>query len=170
MSGRSRGEIPWSASTSVMISVTIASIFVEPELARDRDPVVAVDDEVQRADAVDVDRRHVGAAAHRRRDPLPAPADPVRGGAEAAVEVAARAVDGADDRVEVDRLQAEAPLAPAAERLDHLVEGQDEVDVVGLAPQPRREARELVPAPGAAEVGLRVLVGEARVHASRVRR
>ena len=153
-----------------MISVTIRVDLVEPELARDRDPVVAVDDEVQVADAVDVDRRHVGAAAHRGRDPLPAPPDPVRGRPEAAVEVPARAVDGADDRVEIDRPQAEAALAAAPERLDHLVEGEDEVDVVGLAPQPGGEAGELVAPTGAAEVGLGVLVAKPVSTSSRVRR
>ena len=143
--------------------------LLEPELAGDRDPVVAVDDEVQGADPVDVDRRHVGAAAHRGRDPLPAPADPVRGRAEAAVELAARAVDRADDRVELDRLEPEPALAAAPERLDDLVEGKDQVDVVGLAAKPRREAGELVAAPCAAEVGLRVLGGKAGVHRRRVR-
>ena len=144
--------------------------LVEPELAGDRDAVVAVDHEVELADAVDLDRRHVGPAAHRGRNPLPAPADAVRRGAEAAVEVASRAVDSADDRVEVDRLQPEPPLAATAERLDHLVEGQDQVDIVGLAPQPGGQAGELMPAAGTAEVRLCVLVGEARVHESRVRR
>ena len=52
-------------------------------------------------------------------------------GAEPAVELAA-AVDRADDRVDVDRLQAELTLAPPSERLDHLLERQDHVDVAGF--------------------------------------
>ena len=136
---------------------------LEPELAGDRDPVVAVLDEVQLADPVDVDRRHRLAAAHRLRDPLPAPAQAPRGGAEAAVELA-RAIDRADDRVELDRLQPEPPLAALAERLDDLVEGQDDVDVVGLAAQALGEIGEPVAAARAAEVGVRVLVGEPGVH------
>src|SRR5687767_7835841 len=97
--------------------------------------MVAVADEVQRADAVNIDRRHRLAASHRLRDPLPAlPAAALRG-PEVAVELA-RAVDGADDRVELDRLQPEAALAAAPERGNDLVEGQDLVDVVGLPAQP----------------------------------
>ena len=142
---------------------------LEAELAGDRDAVVAVLDEVQLADPIDADRRHRLAAAHRLGDPLPAAAHPARGGAEAAVELA-RAVDGADDRVERDRLQPEPALAAPPERLDHLVEGQDQVDVVGLAAQPRGEAGELLAPPRAAEVALRVLGGKAGVHGSRVRR
>src|ERR671917_564658 len=56
----------------------------------------------------------------------------------AAVEVA-RPVDRADDRVERDRLEPERDLAGHAERLDDLVERQDQRDVVGLAPQPPAE-------------------------------
>ena len=56
--------------------------------ARDRDAVVAVLDEVQVADAVDVDRRHRLAAAAGGGDPLPAAADLVRRGPERAVELA----------------------------------------------------------------------------------
>ena len=42
-------------------------------------------------------------------------------------------VHGADHGVQLDRLQAERPLAAQPERGDHLVERQDQVDVVGLA-------------------------------------
>ena len=95
---------------------------------------MAVDDEVQGADAVDVDRRHRLAAAGRGGDPLPAPAHPARGGPEAAIELA-RDVDRADDRVEVDRLQPQPPLPTTAKRGDDLVEREDQADVVGLATQ-----------------------------------
>ncbi len=52
-------------TTSVWISVTLASITSRPSCAGDRDPVVAVLDEVQLADPVDVDRRHRLSPAHR---------------------------------------------------------------------------------------------------------
>ena len=67
-------------------------------------------------------------------------------GPEAAVEVL-RAVDRADDRVELDDLQAALALARAAERLHDLLEGQDQRDVVGLAPQPATEVRQDVRTP-----------------------
>ena len=52
------------------------------------------------------------------------------------------AVDGPDDRVELDHLQPELALAATSERLDDLVEGEDDVDVVGLAAQAGREPGE----------------------------
>ena len=74
--------------------------------AGDGHAVVAVADEVQVADPEDVDRRHRLAALARLGDPLPAPAR-ARRRAEVAVELAAPAVDGADDRVERDHLLAD---------------------------------------------------------------
>ena len=79
------------------------------ERAGDRHAVVPVAHEVQLADPVDGDRRERLAAALRLGDPLPAGAQPRAGGAEVAVEVLG-AVDGADDRVELDRLQPEVVL------------------------------------------------------------
>ena len=125
-----------------------------PERARDRHAVVPVLHEVQLADPVDVDRRHRLALALGQVDALPALADPRRGGAEVAVELA-RAVDGPDDRVELDQLLAEPPLADAAERADDLLEREDVVHVVGPA-QARGQAREGAPAARAAEVVLSV--------------
>ena len=78
-------------------------------------------DEVQVADPEDVDRRHRLAALARLGDPLPAPAG-ARGGAEGAVELAAAAVDGADDRVERDHLLADVVRGCRAERGDDLLE------------------------------------------------
>ena len=72
---------------------------VAAERPRDRHSVVAVADEVELADAEQVDRRERLAAARGGRDLLPAPAGASRGRAEAAIVVAA-AVDRADDRVE----------------------------------------------------------------------
>ena len=86
---------------------------LEAQLPRDRYAVVAVADEVHVADPVDVDRRHRLAAAHRLRDPLPAPL--ARGGrwGGSCGRTRAGAVDRADDRVEGDRLQAQPALARA---------------------------------------------------------
>jgi hypothetical protein len=53
--------------------------------------------------------------------------------------------------------------------LNDLVEGEDDVDVVRLTPQPGGQPRELLAAAGAAEVGLGVLRRESRVHPSEVR-
>ena len=102
--------------------------------------------------------------------PLPALAHARRGGTEGAVELA-RAVDGPDDRVERDQLQAEPPLAGPAERAHHLLEGEDVVHVVGPA-QPRGQARKRAPPARAAEVELRVGAREAGVpgHDSRLLR
>ena len=122
--------------------------------------MVAVADEVQVADPVDRDRGERLPAALGGGDPLPAAAHARRGRAEAAVEVA-RAIDGADDRVERDRLEPELDLADHAERLDDLVERQDQRDVVGLAAQPPAELGEQLRAPRAREVVLRVGAGEA---------
>ena len=137
-----------------------------PERARDRDAVMAVADEVQLADPVDGDRRERLAAPLRLGDPLPARAQPRAGGAEGAVELL-RAVDGADDRVELDRPQAEVVLGDEPERLHDLLEGQDVADVVGLEAQPPREVGEHARAPRPREVALRVLGGEARTHGCR---
>ena len=138
-----------------MTSVTYASIVRQSLGARHRDAVMAVAHEVQVADAVDVDRRHRLAAALRLRDALPALAQARRRRAEVAVELA-RAVDGPDDRVDVDHLQSQRALAGPAERLDDLLERQDHGDVVGLAAQAGREQRQRPPAPGTREVRLGV--------------
>ncbi len=136
-------------------------------MAGDRDAVVAVADEVQLADAIDVDRRQRLAAAHRLGDALPAAAKPGGLGAELAIELAL-AIDRADDRVELDRLQPEALLAAVAERREHLVERKHETDLAGLAAQARAQARELLAPSSAAEIRLRVLLGVAGVHGSRL--
>ena len=131
-----------------------------PERLGDGHAVVAVAHEVQVADAVDRDRRERLAAALGRRDPLPATTYARGGRPEAAVEVV-RAVDRADDRVELDRLEPELDLADHAERVDDLVEREDQPDVVGLAAQPPSELGEQLRAPRAREVVLRVRAGEA---------
>jgi hypothetical protein len=97
-----------------------------------RYPVVPVLHEVELADSVDVDRRHRLALALREVDALPALTHAWRGWAEVAVEFA-RAVDGPDDRVERDHLQAKGSLAHPAQRLHDLLEREDVVHVVGSA-------------------------------------
>ncbi len=141
---------------------------LEPEVARDRNPVMAVMHEMHVRDPVDLDRRHRLASPHRLGDPLPAALDPARGGTEAAVELAGP-VNGSDDRVEVDRREAEAPLALPSQGSHDLVEGEDHVDVAGLPPEPASEVRTNRPAACAAEIGLGVLTREAGVHANQVR-
>jgi hypothetical protein len=121
--------------------------------------VVAVADEVHVADLERGDRGQRVAAAHHARDALPAPAHLRRGGAELAVEATALAVDGPDDRVERDRLQAEVALADAAELGHDLVEGQHDVDVA--AGHPAQPAQRLGAA-RAQEVVLRVGTAEPR--------
>jgi hypothetical protein len=116
--------------------------------------MVAVLDEVQLTDAVDVDGRHGLALALRGVDSLPAWAHSARGGTEAAVELAV-AVDGSDDRVQRDRLQAQVSLAPAAQSAHHFLEGQDDGQVA-LAAQAGRDLRQRAPAPRAPEVELGV--------------
>jgi hypothetical protein len=69
--------------------------------------------------------------------------------AELAVELP-RAVHRADDRVQRDDLRAEPALAGAPERVDHLLEREDDVDIAGLAPQPAHDARHR-PAPARAQ-------------------
>ena len=124
--------------------------------ARHRDAVVAVLDEVQVADPVDVDRRHRLAAPAGGGDPLPARPH-VGGGAEVAVELAAAAVDGADDRVERDQLDAEVVLARAAERGHDLLEREHVGDVVGLRPELRDDPRQRAATTLAGEHRLRVV-------------
>src|SRR4051794_32669961 len=64
--------------------------------------------------------------------------------AELAVE-ARLAVDGADDRVQRDDLQAEVALADAPECRDDLVEGEDDVDVALADEDPCHPGHDLAP-------------------------
>jgi hypothetical protein len=139
---------------------------------RDRDAVVAVLHEVDLADAVEVDGRHRLAAAHRRRDALPAGAHLRGGGPEVAVE-AALAVDGAHDRVQRHDLAPRVALLQAAQRVDDLLEREDVVDLAGLAPQPAAQPRQRQPPARAQEVVLGVGAGQsgaARRHTRKVLR
>jgi hypothetical protein len=97
--------------------------------------MMAVTHEVHLAHAVDVDGRQRVSPAHRAGDALPPCAHLARGGAEGAVE-AARAVDGPHDGVQRDHLLAEVVLAEAPQRRHHLLEGQDQVKILGATPHP----------------------------------
>src|SRR5215471_3880997 len=102
-----------------------------------RYPVVAVVDEMQPAQAVDLDRRERLAAPLGQREPLPAGSHPAGGRPEAAVEVAAR-TGGAGDRVEPDRLQPQLPLSAPAERAGDLIERRKAASAGGPAAQAAR--------------------------------
>jgi hypothetical protein len=102
---------------------------------------MAVVDEVQRSDTVDVDRRHRLTPPARRRDPLPAALLPTGAGAKVPVEVAAT-VDGADDRLEGDYPRAEVPFGDPPQGRHHVVEGQYRQLVPASHPQARSEPRE----------------------------
>ena len=65
------------AGIRVSTSVTYASIVLCPVAHGDRDAVVAVHDEVQVPDAVDVNRRKGHAAPLREIEPLPSLPHPV---------------------------------------------------------------------------------------------
>ena len=133
--------------------------------------MVPVDHEVHPRHAIDLDRRHRVPPPHLLRNPLPAPPHPPRGRPEAAIKLPPRPIHRPHDRVQIDRLQPEPLLPPPPERLHHLVERQDQPDVIGLPPQHRRQPRQLLPPSRPAEVGLRVLGGEAGVrHGSKVPR
>jgi hypothetical protein len=127
----------------------------------DRHPVMAVLDEVQLPDAVDVNGRHRLALALRGVDALPAGSHPTRGRVEAAIELAPP-VDGSDDRVELGGLLTQVALAAPAERLNHLVEGQNGREVA-VAAHARCDLSQRALAPGAPEVELGVGLWEARV-------
>ena len=131
--------------------------------ARDRHPVVTVLDEIHVADLVDLDRRHSTrpGAGHARR--APSVPDPGREVGRKLRSKLAGTVDRPDDRVERDRLQAEPSLSSAPERLDHLLEGEDQIDVAGLTPQARRKPRQHPAAACPRKVASRILAGKARV-------
>ncbi len=129
---------------------------------RDRDPVVAIDDEMQVADAVDVDGRDLLAAPLRQGEPLPPLPHPAGGGPEPAVEIAAR-VDRADHGVQPDRLQAERPLALPAQGCDDLVKREDEVDVVRPPAQPVRQPGQHLASPRAEKVILHIRLRESGI-------
>lgn len=135
---------------------------VEPERSCHRDAMVPVAHEVHLADAVRVYGRHGLATAVGGGNPLPTRAHPARDGPEGAVELPS-AVHRPDDRVQLDRLEAEAALTEAAQGLDHLLEGQNHEDVARLAPQAAREPCEGALPAGPAEVELRIGARKPRV-------
>jgi hypothetical protein len=111
---------------------------------------MAVDDEMQVTDAVHLDRRNRLTSALGQRQPLPSLPDTARGGPEVPVEVAP-GIYRAHHGIQPDRLQPQRPLPGAPQRRDHLVEGQDEVDVIGLTAQPAGQPGQDLAAPGTQE-------------------
>src|SRR4051794_21814429 len=114
--------------------------------------------------------RGVGGRDWRAEAPGAPPAGRPRVGAGALVFQAAvrAAVDRPEDRVELDRLQADVALLDAAERVDDLAERQDDVDVARVAAEPPRELRHHLAAPGALEVVLGVCPREAGIAPHRI--
>jgi hypothetical protein len=115
------------------------------ERACHRDTVVAVLDEVELADAVDVDGREFDPLPAGGRHALPAPPYLVRHRTERPVEAARTAIDRPDDRVEPDLLHAEIALPAPAERRHDLLERQQRRHVVRLGTQTRGDARQGAP-------------------------
>ena len=66
------------------------------------------------------------------------------------------AIHSADDRRDLDDPETQVAFAHEPERLDDLVVREDDLDVVGLEPQPDGEPGDDRPAPGAQEVVLGV--------------
>jgi len=115
-------------------------VGVDLGCARGRAPPtrgVAVAHEVDLADLVERDRRHRLAAAHGVGDPLPARAHARRGGRNWRSKPFARSTV---PRIESSGTSAaDVGLLEVTERRDHLVVGQDDVDVAGS--RPTRRAR-----------------------------
>ncbi|CAA9515010.1 MAG: hypothetical protein AVDCRST_MAG13-3020 [uncultured Solirubrobacteraceae bacterium] len=120
-------------------------------------PVVAVLDEVQAVDPVDVDRRHVLPAAPGGRHAEPAVAELAGGRPERAVELVV-ASDRADDRVQRDGLEPQVGLGAAAERGHDVLERQHVHRVPGLPAHARAQLLERVAAQPAVEVLARSLL------------
>ncbi|MBK7218590.1 MAG: hypothetical protein IPH95_16410 [Candidatus Promineofilum sp.] len=114
--------------------------------------MVAVLDEVDVANLVEIDRGQQHVAVVGLADVDPALGRLALGGQEGAVEVAV-AADAADDLVQRHGLQADVALASVGQRLAHLVKGQQFIAPAG---QP---GDELAP-PGAVIGALEVLVGQ----------
>ena len=123
---------------------------------------MAVADEMQAADAVDLDRRDRRAAPLGQGHLLPAFPHPAGGRPEVPVEVTP-GVDRPGDRVQPYRLQAQLPLATPAERAGDLVEPQEVVAAVGLAAQAVRQSGQDVVPPRPEEVILGVCPRESGI-------
>ena len=123
---------------------------------------MAVADEMQAADPVDLDRRDRRTAPLRQRQLLPAFPHPVGGGPEVPVEIA-EGIDSADDRVQPYRLQAQLPLASHAKRADDLVERQQAVAASGPVAQAVGQRGQDLVAPGPQKVVLGVCPRESGI-------
>jgi hypothetical protein len=103
---------------------------------------MAVLNEVQLADAVDIDRGHRLAPPAGRSDSLPPALQPAGARAKEPVEITAAAVNRADDRLQRDHLQAEVVFGDPSQDGDHVIEGQHRQRAVALHRQARCELRE----------------------------
>ena len=121
--------------------------------------MVAVPHEVHVADAVQRDRRDGVASALGRSQAKPAFPYPTGRRAELTVEVS-WAVNGSDDALDRDELKPDVALTNRAESVHHLVEGQDEADIIGFTPEALRQAHHDLASAGPLEVVLGVGVRE----------
>jgi hypothetical protein len=123
---------------------------------------MAVVDEVQAADAVDLDRRDRRTASLRQRQLRLAFSYPAGGGPKVPVEVAPL-FGRAGDRVYRYRLQAQVPLATPSERAGDFVERHEAVAASGLVAQAAGHCGQDLAAPGPQEVVLGVCPRESGI-------
>jgi hypothetical protein len=108
----------------------------------DRNAVVAVLDEVQLPDAVDVDRGQRLAASACRSDPLPPVLESVRARPKSPIELAAVATDGTHDRVQRDLPEPEVTFPDSSQSGHHFIEAQQRHRILVLECQARGEPRD----------------------------
>jgi DNA-binding CsgD family transcriptional regulator len=107
-----------------------------------RNAMVAVLDEVQLPDPIDVDWRHRFPAAACRGDRLPPSLDPVRSWSKKPVKLATLAIDAADDRIERDLLDPDVALGNPPQGGHHVIKGQQCQRAVGLCRQAQGNPRQ----------------------------
>jgi hypothetical protein len=110
--------------------------------AGDRNAVVAVLNEVQLSDAIGVDGGHRLAAPACRGDPLPSALESASARPKYSVELAAPAIDGADDRVDGDRLEPEVAFGNPSQGGHYISERQQRQRVFTFCRQARSDVRE----------------------------
>src|SRR5205807_9960956 len=113
--------------------------LLAPEGTGDRNPVMAIADEIQLSDPRQVDRRERAPATHHLGNLFPPSPNAPRGRTKAAIEVTS-AVDRANDRVQRDNLETERTLTDEAECLNDFLVRQHDPNVVGLAAESSGEA------------------------------
>jgi hypothetical protein len=103
---------------------------------------MAILDEVQLSDSIDVDRGHRLAPPPRRGDPLPSALQSARARAKQPVEFAAPSIDGADDRLQGDRMETEVAFGHSPQGSHHAIEAQHRQPLLASHRQARGELRE----------------------------